>query len=226
MSQIQPPDDGENYGYAEVVEALRRYQESMPVLGPFFRDAYKFLWWVSDRQFVTWLPPVALRIGKLRGQRMAEYSPADGSLLPTITLDVTKSTDAYVAAEWLAHEMVHHYQFCTIGTSTVEGQHHDEEFLNIMMGMGLSVEPGTGAHRGYVGDLWDELIESFEIETAVRLRSHKLPGPQKPDRKLHKWQCPAGDCGFSFRSRRKDLKVMCVGMGDDTHSPAFMGMIE
>lgn len=212
---------------ASVVEALRRYQSSNGPLGVFFSDCYQFFDWLDDTYFVGYVPPVALRLGKLRHQRMAEYSPEDGAMLPTITLDPTKSKDALEAAEWLAHEYIHHYLWTQgeMDWRQVEENHHSERFMNLCMDWGLSIDPGTGAHRGYVGDVWVELLADFRKATGVDLGRHTLPGPQT-GRRLHKWACPAGDCEFSFRSRRTDLKVMCVGMGDDTHSPAYMGMVE
>lgn len=212
----------------DVLEALRRYQSNLPVAGQFFRDAYAFLDWFADTYLEEAIPPVALRIAKLRHGRMAEYSPADGSMLPTITLDPTKSKSGLVALEWLAHELVHHFEWTTGRAEPhyLSENFHSEEFRGLMMEIGLSVMPDTGAHRGYVGDLWENVLMQFVQDTGIDMSVHELPGPQEPVRKLHKWKCPAGDCGFSFRSRRTDLKVMCSGMGDDVHSPGFMFMEE
>lgn len=209
----------------EALEALRRYQSSLPVAGQFFADAYAFLDWLADTYFEEAVLPVAIRIGKLRHRRMAEYSPADGSMLPTITLDPTKSTSGVVALEWLAHELVHHYEWTTgrSGSEYLEENFHSDEFRNLMMNLGLSVEPGTGAHRGYVGDVWQDVVLQFHLDTGIDMSAHKLPGPQEPDRKLHKWQCR--QCEFSFRTRREDVAVYCAH-GEDGLMGELMEMVE
>jgi hypothetical protein len=205
------------------VVVLRDWQTSAQVVGPFFEDCYAWLDWLA----VSFgeLPPVSLRIGKLKHGRMAEYSPADGSMLPTITLDITKSKSGWAAAEWLAHELIHHYQATTRGLTPEEisENHHDDEFQELAMNWGLSVEPRTGMHRGYVDSVWHDVQARFSKETGRHFAIHVLPGPQTPDRVLHKWACPI--CDFSFRTRRSGVSVECYGEPEE-HEPAFMEMVE
>jgi hypothetical protein len=213
----------------DTVEAMLRVrksqcQETDPI-GEFFSDCYTFCdWLVTNVFYEAWLPPVVLRLDKLRHGRMAEYQPVDGMMLHgTIIIDPTKSSKGVHVAEWLAHEMIHHYEWVT-GRATVEEldeNHHTDGFQNMAMELGLSIEPGTGLHRGYVGDVWEAFLEDCPVDFS----KHELPGPQEPRRRLHKWQCST--CEFSFRSRRSNVFVFCRGETDgNDHDPTMMEMVE
>lgn len=206
---------------------MRMVQEGQPEVGKFFAAMHALADWLAKELFADELPAVCVRMEKLRHQRMAEYRPVDGNWLPyAIVIDPFKAHNGREAAEWMAHEMAHHWQFVTgqMRLEDLQENNHDEAFQNIMMELGLSVESRTGSHRGYVGDVWMEWVKKFEADTSIHLGYLELPGPQEPTRKLHKWQCE--ECGFSFRTRREGLVVCCEGTEDELHGQTEMGMVE
>ena len=145
--------------------ALRQHQEGDAELGHFFAALHKFIDRTKPKFFDGKLPPLAMRLEKIRGNRVGEYTPSDGYRLPhSVTVDPTKVDDGEEAAEVLAHEMAHAFED-VLGILTPNShKRHSNEFLDAMAEMGIDTVPGTGRHIGYTDRTWvDWLKENADL---------------------------------------------------------------
>lgn len=186
---------------------LRAHQEKDEQFGAFFKALHTFVDRTLERFFedTPGMPHPVVALEKVRASCRGEYLPKDGRTLEhCITVDPFKCKNGEEAAEVLAHELVHAWQFA-VGRLP-ERNYHNSEFHNRMGLMGILSSGKAGHHNGYLeGDVWrDWLGENGDLYLA----SFILPGEDEDKRRLLKWGCP--DCGFSFRTRRDDVSVLCM----------------
>lgn len=187
-------------------QALRAHQEEDPELGGFFKALHTFI----DRTIVKFfmdspnLPHPVVSLDKIKGNQRGEYRQKDGyALTHVITIDPFKVATGADAAEVVAHELVHVWQ-AYIG-KPVERNYHSAEFHDRMMLYGILTDGRDGRHMNYLGDIWQEWMD---WNSDLQLDKFVLPGTDEDTRRLHKWACPS--CDFSFRSRREDVRVVCM----------------
>ena len=190
-----------------VSTTIRQHQEADAQFGGFFTALHKFI----DRtinEFFSDTPGMAhpvVALERLRSSSMGEYRPQDGMLLhDTIKVDPYKATTGEKAAEVVAHELVHAWQHC-VGRLP-ERNYHNSEFHNRLGLIGILSSGKRGQHVGFIeGGVWRWwLDENADLDLD---KYNLLPEDAGDKRTLLKWQCEA--CGFSFRTRRDDISVVC-----------------
>lgn len=190
----------------QIATQLRWRQEEDETFGPLFKALHTF----ADRTVEFFfsdtpdIPHPVLAFDKVRSSCRGEYRPVDGLLLEhRITIDPYKVSNGAEAAEVLAHELVHMWQH-HLGKMP-ERNYHNAEFHNRIGLMGIMTSGKRGHHEGYIeGDVWQEWLDQNDD---LCLPQFYLPGEQDT-RQLLKWICYS--CGFSFRSRREDVKAVCM----------------
>lgn len=194
-------------------QQLRAHQEADPEVGPFFAALHTFADRTIDKFFsdapeMEGVQPV-LSFEELRNDRRGSYRRKDGHRLEhSICLNPYALSDGEEAAEVLAHELVHLWEEVT-GNAT-GSNYHGSTFHDRMLVMGIETEGRHGrtvSHPPIDGEpVWQNwLVENEDL----RLGEFILDGYRKEQRRrLLKWACPA--CGFSFRTRRNDVNVLCM----------------
>lgn len=184
---------------------LREHQEGDEQLGAIFAALHTFADRTINRFFsdAPDMPHPTIGFGKVRSSCKGSYEPKSLMALEDhITIDPFKVTDGAQAAEVLAHELVHQWQHY-IGRLP-ERNYHNAEFHNRLGTLGVISTGKRGHHDGYTeNNVWEIWMHQNKD---LKLAAFTLPGEQA-GRQLLKWQCPV--CGFSFRTRRTDVNVLC-----------------
>lgn len=190
----------------KVVRVLREAQERDPVLGPLFQALHTFADRLREEFFSDEpkMPHPVIAMEKDRGKRLGYYTERDGYLLlHRINLNPYALRTGSDAAETLAHEMVHLWQW-VIGRPC-KNNYHGREFHEKMAEMGII---STG-RNGYHADFEERWLTWMTVDNHdLGLPHFILPGMDaEPTRKMKKLQCP--ECGNSFRNRRV-INVLCM----------------
>lgn len=189
-----------------ITSTLRRHQEQDESLGPFFKALHVFADRTAARFFgdTPDLPHPVVALEPDRKDRRGYYTSKDGyTLVHRINLNPVVLRDGEEAAETLAHEMVHLWQY-HVGRP-MERNYHSAEFHARMRLYGIETSGKRGEHVSYLDDTWTNWMQS---NADLRLPEFQLPGVgAEPSRKLLKHMCP--DCGNNFRNRNA-LNVMCL----------------
>lgn len=191
-------------------DVLQDHQENDPEFGAFFKAMHTFAGRTLERFFddTPGMPHPVLRFEPVRASCKGKYEPKDGlALNDSITIDPFKCETGVDAAEVLAHELVHEWQH-HVGRLP-ERNFHNAEFHARLGLMGIHSTGKTGRHIGYMEiedteGVWEAWLRKNED---LQLAKFILPNEEQ-GRQLLKYQCPA--CHFSFRSRREDVKVLCM----------------
>lgn len=196
-------------------DVLQDHQENDPEFGAFFKAMHTFTERTIEKFFADTpdLPRPILKFEPVRATCRGKYEPKDGlTLHDSITIDPFKCATGVDVAEVLAHELVHEWQH-HVGRLP-ERNFHNSEFHARLGLMGLKSTGKTGRHIGFIddGELWQRWV--YVENKDLQLKEFLLPKDEER-RQLLKYQCPA--CGFSFRSRRDDVNVIC--MMDDCEAP-------
>jgi len=192
---------------------LRRHQEADPAVGHLFKALHQF----ADRTIVRFFDDApemqnvlpVLSFEELRQDRRGVYRAMDGyTLAHSITLNPYALRDGEEAAEVLAHELVHLWEEVT-GNRPSEN-YHGGQFHHRMFLMGIMTSGRHGRTESHCTVDGEPVWANWLAENAdLRLGDFILDGFEKEKRrKLLKWGCPA--CGFSFRTRRTDVNVLCM----------------
>lgn len=193
-------------------DVLQDHQEQDPEFGAFFKALHLFAERTIGMFFADTpqMPHPFISLDKVRSSCRGRYMPKDGMMLnDSIVLDPFKITTGVDAAEVLAHELVHVWQQ-HVG-KLPERNYHNSEFHNRLGLMGIASSGKRGSHSGYIeGGVWADWISQNKD---LQLEEFKLPGEDE-NRQLLKYQCPA--CHFSFRTRREDVRVICMTDECDT----------
>jgi hypothetical protein len=188
---------------------VREQQENDPGLGAFFKAMHTF----ADRTMETFfqdapnMPSPVISLERDRPNRLGYYRPKDGTLLyDRININPRACRDGKVAAETLAHELVHLWE-CHTGVMT-KGNNHKNCFHEKMLQYGIQTKGRLGHHIGYSGTIWPDWMEENKD---LELEKFVLNNGPEARRRMHKFQCPG--CGVSVRNRNVNLFLMC-GMCD------------
>lgn len=186
---------------------LREHQEADETFGALFKALHTFVDRTLERFFedTPGMPHPVVALEKVRTSCRGEYHPKDGRMLEhCIVVDPFKCSNGEEAAEVLAHELVHAWQFAV--QRLPERNYHNSEFHNRLGLMGIMSSGKRGHHVGYIeGDVWPLWLKE---NSDLLLAQFILPGTDEEKRQLLKYACP--DCGFSFRTRRQDVNVICM----------------
>lgn len=188
-----------------LVHRLRCQQEADPLLGGLFTALHQCADRIAAHFYRDYdLPYPVISMDRDRRTRMGHYQQRDGlTLVHRINLNPFALNNGVEAAETLAHEMVHLWQ-AHVGRPC-ERNYHSQEFHERMLCYGIKTAGKKGNHVGYEGSTWSDWIAE---QGDLNLERYLLPGmDQPPPRQMLKWQCSA--CGFSFRSRRHDVNIVC-----------------
>lgn len=140
---------------------IREHQEADPEFGGLFKALHTF----TDRTLAMFfqdtpgMPHPVVALEKVRASCRGEYRPKDGRTLHhCITIDPFKCDHGEEAAEVLAHELCHAWQFA-VGRLP-ERNYHNNEFHNRLGPMGIMSTGKAGHHVGYIeGGVWGEWLQ-------------------------------------------------------------------
>lgn len=190
----------------DISKRLRQHQEADPNLGPFFLALHTF----ADRTKKAFfedapdMPHPVVALEPDRKDRRAYYTAKDGyTLVHRINLNPVVLRNGEEAAEALAHEIVHLWQY-HVGRP-MERNYHSAEFHARMRLYGIETSGKRGEHVDYIDATWANWMKT---NADLRLPEFLLPGKgEEPARKLLKHMCPV--CGNNFRNRN-ELNVLCM----------------
>ena len=190
----------------DITAALRKHQESDPILGGFFRALHTFADRTIDEFFADTpgLPYPVVALERDKRSRRGYYTERDGyALVHRINLNPYALHNGAQAAETLAHELVHLWQ-AHVGRP-MQRNYHGAEFHVRMAEYGIETQGKLGTHVRYIDVTWPNwMVENADLQ----LEDYILPGEEtKPKRILFKHVCP--DCGATFRNRN-ELEVLCL----------------
>lgn len=188
-----------------ITAKLRKHQESDERMGLFFKALHAF----ADRTIAEFfhdtpgIPHPVVALEPDRKNRRGFYTPMDGyALVHRINLNPMALRNGEEAAETLAHEIVHLWQY-HIGRP-IKKDFHTKDFHDRMLLYGIETTGKHGTHARYTDGTWQAWMEQNKD---LELDKFTLPGPKPKGRQLIKHQCP--DCGASFQCRRV-LNVLCL----------------
>lgn len=188
----------------EPSEAVRQWQSDNSI---FFRAMYDLSARIRDEFYpdVPDLPKPLISLDDDRPNRRGWYMAQDGALLmDRINLNIDAIPDGLIAAEVLAHEMVHMFEN-HVGTPCVD-EHHGSLYHDRMRAYGIETIGDTGRHVGYFGTTWHDFLAR---NGDLNLSKFTLPGSEpKVRRQMHKHQCQV--CDASFQSRRLEPFTVCL----------------
>lgn len=195
-----------------IADVIRGNQEEDAEFGAFFEALHKFADRTIDRFFADTpdIPHPVIALEKVRASCRGVYHPKDGLMLAhRITIDPFQCKTGLDVAEVLAHELVHLWQDHV--KKLPERNYHNSEFHARLGLLGIISEGKRGKHRGYYegedGSLVGVWHHWLQENADLHLDQFVLPGADGT-RQLHKFQCPL--CGFSFRTRREEVNVVCM----------------
>lgn len=152
------------------------------------------------------LPYPILSVNKDRLSRRGSYKPLDGTLLAhTINVNPDACRTGNDAAEVVAHELVHLWQFVD-GQPFVDNRHSSTFHDTMLARYGITTRGRNGFHID-VSDKWRSILAAADPEGV--LGQFVLPGMHaKPARRMLKHACP--ECGASFSSRQTEPFAVCM----------------
>lgn len=182
---------------------IRERQVEHEKFGELFRRMYVLIERTTEEYFYdVEMPMVVLSFERDRMDKLGWYMPEDGmGIEHRMNLNVYALRDGTHAAEVIAHEMLHVWEYA-VGRH-VGGDHSDEFNERMFSLFGIRTEGPTGKHMAH-DERWDEWLAQ---NSDLGLEKILLPGHnRKPGRQMLRHHCPT--CDVSFHARRR-MNVIC-----------------